>query len=295
MFCLDISPSLHLASCVASRLADVDPEGAWTVDAIAAALPSWRPGRTKDWLCGVLSQALDAPPTERVAAFDNDGTLACEKPKSTTRAFLLHLNPDAQPADGHEVQRLLAQALAGLTVDEAAERARAFLAEARHPRYGVPLTHLVYRPMRELVQLLHRLDFAVYIVTDSSRDFLRQMTPDAYGIPVDHVIGSEAVVTWQDGTLRRESRMIPLDDGPLKPGYLWDRTGRLPLLAVGNAHGDIELLESARHAMLVRHDDAEREYVYDEPQALSAARDRGWTVVSMRDDFEVVLDADAPQ
>lgn len=83
--------------------------------------------------------------------------------------------------------------------------------------------------------------------------------------------------------------MIPLDDGPGKPAHLWDRAGRLPLLAVGNAQGDIELLDSAQHAMIVRHDDAEREYLYDDQDALSAARSAGWTIISIRYDFVDVL------
>jgi hypothetical protein len=261
----------------------------WSRHELAAELPSWRQGATLDWICTTLASAQDVPPVDRVAAFDNDGTLACEKPASSTRAYLLHLDPDAQPADGHDVQRLLGRTLAGLTTEEAAARAEAFLAEARHPRFHVPYSQVVYRPMRELVQLLHRLDFAVYMVTDSSRDFLRVMAPSAYGIPLGHVIGSEAVMAWQGDRLVRESRMNPLDDGPGKPPYLWDRAGRLPLLAFGNAKGDIELLASARHAMLVRHDDAEREYDYEDAETLAAAERGGWTVVSIRDDFADVF------
>ncbi|HET7723090.1 MAG TPA: haloacid dehalogenase-like hydrolase [Propionibacteriaceae bacterium] len=264
-------------------------QGGWGADEMAAALPSWRPGATRDWLCETLASAADVPPADRVAAFDNDGTLACEKPESATKAYLLHLDPDARPRDGHEVQRLLAGALAGLTTDDAALRAAAFLAQARHPRFGLPYPQLVYRPMRELVALLGRLGFSVYIVSDSSRDFLRVMSPTAYGVPVEHVIGSEAVLTWKDGRLVREARLMPLDDGPGKPGYVWERAYRLPWLAVGNAEGDTELLESARHAMLVRHDDAAREYAYEDEDVLDAARSRGWTVVSMRDDFADVF------
>jgi phosphoglycolate phosphatase-like HAD superfamily hydrolase len=228
-------------------------------------------------------------PADRVAAFDNDGTLACEKPMSSAHAYLAHLVPDADPADGHEVQHLLSTTLAGLTTQEAARRAEDFFVEARHPRFHLPYPQIVYRPMLELLQLLHRLDFAVYMVSDSSRDFLRVIAPNAYGVPPERVIGSEARITWQGGQLRRESQVIPLDDGPGKPAHLWDRAGRLPLLAVGNAKGDIELLDSAQHAMLVRHDDADREYVYDDPDALSAARSAGWTVVSIRDDFAEVF------
>ena len=271
------------------RLMLMGTQGGWGLGELAAALPSWRPGPTRDWICRTLASTVDVPPVDRVAAFDNDGTLACEKPASSARAYLAHLVPDAHPANGHDVQRLLATALAGLTTDEAAQRAEDFLVEARHPRFHLPYSQIVYRPMLELMQLLHQLDFAVYVVSDSSRDFLRVMAPTAYGVPREHVIGSEAVISWQGGQLRRESRVIPLDDGPGKPAHLWDRAGRLPLLAVGNAKGDIELLDSAQHAMLVRHDDADREYAYDDQEALSAARSAGWTIVSIRDDFVEVF------
>lgn len=83
--------------------------------------------------------------------------------------------------------------------------------------------------------------------------------------------------------------MISLDDGPGKPAHLWDRAGWLPLLAVGNAKGDIELLDSARYAMLVRHDDADREYAYDDDEALSAAHSGTWTILSIRNDFAEVF------
>ena len=237
----------------------------------------------------MLASAVEVPPLDRVAAFDNDGTLACEKPAPSVRAYLAHLVPDAHPADGHDTERLLAAALAGLTPAQAADTAGTFLASARHPRFGLPYPQLIYRPMLELVRLLHRLDFTVYMVSDGSRDFLRVMATTAYGIRPEHVIGSEAVISWQGGQLWRESRVIPLDDGPGKPVHLWDRAGRLPLLAVGNAQGDIELLDSARYAMLVHHDDAEREYAYDDDEALSAAHSRGWTTVSIRDDFAEVF------
>jgi phosphoserine phosphatase len=261
----------------------------WGLSELAAALPSWRPGPTRDWLCTTLASTVDVAPVDRVAAFDNDGTLACEKPVSSAHAFLEHLVPDAHSANGHEVQRLLVTALAGLTTQEAAHQAEDFLREARHPRFLVSYTQVVYRPMLELLQLLHRLDFAVYMVSDSSRDFLRVMAPAAYGVPAEHVIGSEARISWQGGQLWRENQLIPLDDGPGKPAHLWDRAGRLPLLAVGNAKGDIELLDSAEHAMLVRHDDADREYAYDDLPALTAARSAGWRVVSIRDDFAEVF------
>ncbi len=263
--------------------------GGWGHGELVAALPSWRPGSTRDVLVAFLASMVEVPILDRVAAFDNDGTLACEKPAPCVRAFLAHVAPDAEPKDGHDTERLLARALAGLTPQEAAARAADFLAQARHPRFQRPYTDLVYQPMRALVHLLHRLSFTVYVVSDGSRDFLRVMAPTAYGVRPEHVIGSEARIRWVGGGLRRDGGLVPLDDGPGKPAHLWDRAGRLPLLAVGNAKGDIELLDSAQHALLLRHDDADREYAYEDQDALSAARTGGWTVVSMRQDFAQVF------
>lgn len=257
----------------------------WAADELAVGLPSWRLGPTLDRLCATLAAAADVPPLDRIAAFDNDGTLACEKPAPSVRAYLAHLVPDADPRDGHDTERLLATALAGLTPEQAAALAGDFLSRARHPRFHLRYPQVAYRPMLELVQLLRRLEFTVYVVSDGSRDFLRVLAPTAYGIRREHVIGSEAAITWQGGRLRREDRVVPLDDGPGKPAHLWDRAGQLPLLAVGNAEGDIELLESAQHALLLRHDDAQREYAYDDEQLLARARDLNWTVISMRRDF----------
>ncbi|MEO7068907.1 MAG: haloacid dehalogenase-like hydrolase [Nostocoides sp.] len=259
--------------------------GRWGVGELGAKLPSWRPGPTRDWLCATLVSTLEVSPVDRVAAFDNDGTLACEKPASSVRSFLRHVAPGADPYDGHDTERLLAVALAGLTPQEASARAADFLAAARHPRFHRPYPGLTYQPMVELVRLLGVLEFTVFLVSDSSRDFLRGMASTAYGLAPEHVIGSEAEIHWQDGQLRRQAQVIPLDDGPGKPAHLWDRAGRLPLLAGGNAKGDIELLDSAQHALLVRHDDGRREYAYEDQAAMDAATARGWTVVSMRQDF----------
>lgn len=157
-------------------------DSGWGGDALAAELPSWRPGPTREWLCAVVAPALQVPPLDRVAAFDNDGTLACKKPLPSVRAFLRQVAPAADPKDGHETQRLLAEALAGLTPAQAAVRAGEFLAAARHPRFHRPYPDLIYQPMVELVRLLHRLEFTVFVVSDTSRDFLRAMAPAAYGL-----------------------------------------------------------------------------------------------------------------
>jgi hypothetical protein len=135
------------------------------------------------------------------------------------------------------------------------------------------------------VQLLQALEFSVFMCTDSSRDFMRVMAGPAYGLPRAQVIGSEVQIRSVNAQLVRTATPVPMDDGPGKTVHLWDRVGRLPVLTAGNAAGDIAMLEAARFALVVNHDDPAREYAYEDPQVLAKAGEHGWTVVSMRTDF----------
>jgi hypothetical protein len=113
-----------------------------------------------------------------------------------------------------------------------------------------------------------------------------------YGIPRERVIGSASTLEYREGEVFRTKGIEqPVDDGPGKPVHIWARTGRKPLLAGGNADGDAAMLESARFALLIRHDDAEREFAYDSgaEHALAEAAERGWTVVSMKSDFATIF------
>ena len=139
--------------------------------------------------------------------------------------------------------------------------------------------------MRELIDLLHGLQFSVFLCSDSSRDFNRVLAGPAYGLRRERVIGSEVQIELNGGRLVRTAVPAPLDDGPGKAVHIWERTGQRPLFAAGNAVGDIEMLTAARFALLVHHDDPDREYAYDDPHALTAAAAGGWTVTSMREDF----------
>lgn len=257
------------------------------------ALPSWRAGAARtavvDFLESVTSGSGTVPAAERVATFDNDGTLACEKPHTALAEFLAAQSRRA-PTDlsGHEVLRELGTLLAGTSVVEYETLSRKFVADAIHPRFGVGYPALVYAPMQELIALLHILEFSVFVCSDSSRDFNRVFAASAYGLPRERIIGSEVRIELQDGVLVRTATPVPLNDGPGKVVHIWDRTGQQPLFAAGNAIGDIEMLNAARFALLVRHDDPEREYGYDDPQALAAARSSGWTVASMRTDFKAI-------
>ena len=122
---------------------------------------------------------------------------------------------------------------------------------------------------------------------------MRPVSEQMYGIPRERVIGSVTTVQYRGGELYRTKDVEqPVDDGPGKPEHIWMRTGRKPLLAGGNADGDMPMLETARFGLLIRHDDASREFAYDTgaEKALAEAGTLGWTVVSMHDDFKVVFD-----
>jgi phosphoserine phosphatase len=261
-------------------------------------LPSWRPGAAKtailDFLWGATASPAAVDPAERIATFDNDGTLACEKPRTALAAFLAEQAPDAPArASGHEVLRELAALFAGQTTADYESRSREFLHRATHPRFDCGYPSLVYAPMRELIGLLTRLEFSVYLCSDSSRDFNRVLAGPAYGLARDRVIGSEVQIELQRGQLIRTGVPNALDDGPGKAVHIWDRTGYQPLFAAGNATGDIEMLSAARFALLVHHDDPDREYAYDDEPALAAATAARWTVASMREDFATVWAAPA--
>ena len=262
-----------------------------------AALPSWRPTTARRRLVEFLLAVTDGPdavpPAERLATFDNDGTLACEKPRTALAEFLIaesaaQLSPDTGAPGGQQVLRELGALFEGQSATEYERRSSAFLDRARHPRFNRRYESLVYAPMRELIELLHRLKFSVFLCSDSSRDFLRILAGPAYGLPRERVIGSEVQLKLRDGQLVRTATPAPFDDGPGKAVHIWDRAGRMPLLAAGNAVGDIEMLTAARYSILIHHDDQEREYAYNDNAALAAAQDAGWTVVSMREDFETI-------
>jgi hypothetical protein len=269
---------------------------------MVSALPSWRPGSARDAIVDVLIEVTQGrravPAPERVAAFDNDGTLACEKPHTALASFLAaeaatRGDPIPDGLDGHAVLRAMGALFEGSSTVEYEEHAAAFLDQARHPRFGCQYPDLVYAPMRELIGLLQDLQFGVFLCSDSSRDFNRVWAGPAYGLSRERVIGSEVRIELRDGRLVRTADSGLLDDGPGKPVHLWDRIGQLPLLAAGNAAGDVEMLSCARFGLLVSHDDADREYAYPDPALLATAARGGWTVVSMREDFDRVWVSDA--
>jgi phosphoserine phosphatase len=290
---------------------------------IADTLPSWTDGAARAAIVDFVRSATEpgdsfVTPPKRVATFDNDGTLWCEKPLYIQADFIFRrwkemiaVEPELareQPfkalAEGDaewlgdvyehvpELVKGVTAAFGGITAEAFETAVREFFTVGRHPTLGVPYAEVTYRPMRELLAFLQANDFAVYICSGGGRDFIRPVSEQLYGIPRERVIGSATMLEYRDGDLYRTDGVEqPIDDGPGKPVHIWTRTGRKPLLAGGNSDGDIQMLETARFSLLLHHDDDAREFAYDAgaERALAEAAERSWTVVSMKDDFATVF------
>jgi phosphoserine phosphatase len=206
--------------------------------------------------------------------------------------------------DEADVQKLIGgvvRAFEGATVDEYGEAAARYLLNGQHPTLNRKYRDCLYQPMLELLRYLEANGFTVYIASGGDRDFMRQVTNDIYGIPPERVIGSSNALRYTEnengGTIRYEAKPDIFDDGPAKPVRIWSRIGQRPVVAGGNSNGDIPMLHWAgttdRRALrlLVRHDDAEREFdtTRGADEALARAAADGWTVISMKDDWKTVF------
>ena len=271
------------------------------------------------------------PPAERIATFDNDGTLWCEKPIPIQLDFTMHRMAEQATADPelatrqpyksaveHDLHWLgaamvkhyhgddadlgllmdaVSKAFEGMTVEAYAAEVDQWLATATHPSLGRRYLACAYAPMIELLRYLEANGFTTYIASGGDRDFMRPFADTLYGIPPERVIGSMIGLDLDEDSdvagLLYKSKIEFFDDGPQKPVRIWSRIGRRPVVAGGNSNGDIQMLRFASSnqrdglRLLVLHDDAEREF--DDQSgaeaALERARDRGWTVISMRDDW----------
>ena len=296
-------------------------------------LSSWNDGAAKAAILEFVEQTVagEVPVEERIATFDADGTLWCEQPLPVEADFILRRLAEMAEADStlrdrqpwkaaHErdnawfgkvitehyagndtdAKTLLegvASAYAGIGVDDFVAKSDSFLRSTQHPTLGRAYLDTAYAPMVELLAYLKANGFSNHMVSGSGGDFMRPISLDAFGIPLECVIGSATVLEYANGTLMRKAGLGFLDDGPQKPIEIWSRIGRRPLLAGGNSNGDLPMLEFAQHddkpslRLLVLHDDAEREFAYTSgaEKALAEAGTRGWTVVSMKDDFATVF------
>jgi phosphoglycolate phosphatase-like HAD superfamily hydrolase len=279
---------------------------ALAVPAVALAsdpLPSWNAGKTKESIVRFVTDATRPgsatfiPPEERIAVFDNDGTLWSEQPYYFQLAFALDrvkalapqhpewkekepfkslLAGDVQGAlagGEHAIVEIVMATHAGVTTDEFTRSVESWLASARHPRFDRPYTEVIYQPMLELLTYLRAQGFQTWIVSGGGIEFMRPWTEKTYGIPPQQVVGSSIVTRFelQGGkpVLIREPKVEFVDDGPGKPVGINRFIGRRPVFAFGNSDGDQQMLEwtagrdGASFVGLVHHTDAEREWAYD--------------------------------
>ena len=216
-----------------------------------------------------------------------------------------------------DLEEILAATLTGMTVDAFEADVGAWMRGARHPRWGRPYTELTYQPMQEVLRYLRANDFKTYIVTGGGQDFVRVYSQQLYGIPPEQVVGTAGGVAYgydKEGRpiLTKEPKLLLNDNNAGKPEGIHLIIGRRPFAAFGNSTGDRQMLEytwagdGPRLAMLLLHDDARREYAYGPAQGLpdskvgtftqalyDEAKNKGWTVISMKDDWNRIFAFDA--
>jgi phosphoserine phosphatase len=252
-------------------------------------LSSWRDGPARRAITEFVARVCDGPEPvpveERVAVFDNDGTLWCEKPMPIQLDFILRrlvemaetdaalrerlpwkaayerdygwlgaLMAEHYAGDDTNVRILAAGILAaydGISVEDFEAQSDAFLRSAQHPTLGRGYLECAYAPMIELLAYLAANGFSNYIASGGGRDFMRPISQDVYGIPRQRVIGSASALEYtsdaRGGTITHKAEADYLDDGPQKPIRIWSRTGRRPLLAAGNSNGDVPMLHFTQH------------------------------------------------
>lgn len=274
----------------------------------ATELPSWNDSASKEKIMSFVQKVTQqgsadyVPPEERIAVFDNDGTLWTEQPAYVQLVYLIDrikaLAPqhpawkNQQPFKGilendmHAVaatgnQGLMAiehAADAGMTTDDFKTSVTQWLQTARDPRFKRPYTELVYQPMLELLSYLRANGFKTYIVSGGGTDFMRPWVEKTYGIPPEQVIGSTDQVKFEMGKdgkprLIKQGVINFIDDGDNKPVAINRYIGRMPILAFGNSDGDLPMLQyvssgsKTNLVLYLHHDDAEREYAYDRQSA----------------------------
>jgi len=299
-------------------------------------LASWNEGKAKQSILDFVAKATKpgspdyVPPDQRIATFDNDGTLWTEQPFYVQGLFVFDrlraLAPqhpewkDTQPfkaalegdmktlagAGMPALEKLVMATHAGITTEEFERSAKDWLATARHPKFNRPFTDVVFQPMLELLAYLRANGFKTYIVSGGGIEFVRTFSDRVYGIPPEQVIGSSIVTKYEvrDGkpALVREAKVDFIDDNEGKPVGINQFIGRRPIAAFGNSDGDFAMLEwvtagaGPRFGLLIHHDDGVREYAYDRAsfvgklaRGLDEGPKRGWTVVSMKDDWKRVF------
>jgi phosphoglycolate phosphatase-like HAD superfamily hydrolase len=305
------------------------------VSAAHAALPSWNEGPTKQSVVDFVRVVTTAggpqfvKPEERIAVFDNDGTLWSEQPGYFQFAFVLDRLKAMAPqhpewkdnpllaavlagdmkalatAGLHGILELAKVTHAGMTTDEFAKIVQDWFASAKHPKFNRPYTELIFQPMLELLVYLRANGFKTFVVSGGGVEFMRVCAEEIYGIPPEQVIGSSIVTKFEmvEGVpvLTRLPQLDFMDDNVGKPVAINKHIGRRPIAAFGNSDGNLQMLQwttgcpGSRFALVVHHTDGVREYAYEASVmgkldvALTEAKAKGWTVVDMKQDWNRIF------
>lgn len=300
-------------------------------------LPSWNDGKAKQSIVNFVTKVTKAgspdfvPAPQRIATFDNDGTLWAEQPVyfqllfaidrvkalapqhpewQTQEPFASLLKGDLKGVMAGGEKALLEIVMAthaGMTTEEFEKTVKDWLATARHPKTGKLYTEMVYQPMLEVLTYLRANGFKTFIVSGGGIEFMRPWTEKVYGVPPEQVIGSSIKTQWEVRSGKPALVRLPevnfIDDKTGKPVGINAHIGRRPIAAFGNSDGDQQMLEwtqagnGARLMMLVHHDDAKREWAYG-PESkigtfsdalMAEAKQQGWTVISMKNDWKKVF------
>ncbi|NKC05232.1 HAD family hydrolase [Brucella haematophila] len=305
-----------------------------STSAWAAELSNWNDSKSRQQIVDFVEKVTKqgsrdyVAPADRIAVFDNDGTLWTEQPYyfqlafmldrvkalapdhpewNTTEPFKSILNDDlAGIAKSGEkgVVELGMATHAGMTTDEFNKIVTDWYATAKHPKTGKPFTEMTFLPMRELLDYLRAHDFKTFIVSGGGVEFMRPMTEKAYGIPAEQVIGSsiktQYAVENDQPVLKRLPEVDFIDDGPGKPVGINRAIGKKPIFIAGNSDGDYEMLRWGTASpnslgIIIHHTDGDREYAYDRQssfgkldKALTEAPKRNWVIVDMKNDWKKV-------
>lgn len=298
-------------------------------------LPSWNEGEAKTAIIKYVKEVTKEgsenyiPPAERIATFDQDGTLWVEKPYAPemyfaadrikalakdhpqwndTEPFQSVLKDNLEPFDNlKNLEDLVFASHAGMSVSEFHHIVEEWITTAKHPRYKRLYTELVYQPMLEVLQLFQKNGFKTYIVSGGGQEFIRVYAENTYQIPPEQIVGTAEAINFEyrDGQpiLFRLPKLLYFDEGKGKPESIHLIIGRRPVAAFGNSNGDKQMLEWAQAGktrnleLLVHHDDGEREYAYGAEAKLGTfsealmeeAQKNGWIVVSMKNDWKVLF------
>ncbi len=303
-----------------------------TKTSVQEVLPSWNETANKKAIVDFVTQTTTEggsrfiPVSERIAVFDNDGTLWCEQPlyfemlysieatkviasqspqlqKQPELKALVSGNKAAFMKSGEKgILETFAVSHTAVGPDQFDKMASTWLDTAKHAKYNQKYTDLTYKPMVELLQYLRDHQFKTYIVSGGSAMFIRNFSEKAYGIPKEQVIGTLFKAEYKDGKITLKPEIWHNDDNVGKPQGIYSFIGKKPVLAFGNSDGDLQMLEWTSTntlpnlSLILHHTDAAREYAYDKnskigtlDKALTEGKSKGWIIVDMEKDFKTVF------